>query len=91
MEQPKSPFSGVAWARYLRLMRGMALVTVLTVNTVLILFYRANGLVSVHFYVAVGIGMTVAMMLMAALMGLVFVSNASGHDASVDKRQDKDT
>ena len=37
---------------------------------------------SIHFYIATGLGVAAAMMLMAALMGLVFMSNGTGHDAS---------
>jgi len=76
-----------AWRRFRRLMAGMAGVTSLVVVVVLVGFYRANGLVSVHFYIAVGIGMFAAMMLLAALMALVFLSNATGHDAAVGEAE----
>ena len=41
---------------------------------------RELGFVSIHFYIATGLGVAFAMMLMGALMGLVFLSSGSGHD-----------
>jgi hypothetical protein len=49
----------------------------------MVLLYRSNGLVSIHFYIATGLGIGFAMLLMSALMGLVYLSNGTGHDASV--------
>ena len=73
-----------AWARYRRLMRFMFGVTVGVVAIALALLYKFNGAVSVHFYIAVALGIGFSMLLMSALMGLVFLSNGTGHDASVD-------
>jgi len=72
-----------AWARYRRLMRGMALFTVTTVCVVLTVLYLREGMVSIHFYIATALGVGVAMMLMSALMGLVFLSSGTGHDEAV--------
>jgi hypothetical protein len=44
------------------------------------LLYKEVGLVSVHFYIATALGISAAMLLMSALMGLVFLSSSSGHD-----------
>lgn len=73
-----------AWARYRRLMRFMLLVTVGTVSIAMALLYKFNGMVSVHFYIALALGMGFMMLLTSALMGLVFLSNGTGHDAAVD-------
>jgi hypothetical protein len=83
-----SPFSdtataAAAWARFRRIMRWMFLVTMTTVIGALTVLYKQEGMVSPHFYIAVAIGMSFAMLLMSALMGLVFLSNASGHDEEV--------
>lgn len=75
-----------AWDRYKRLMKGMFAVTVVTVIAVLSWLYYDNGMVSIHFFIAWALGIGVMMMLMAALMGLVFLSNGTGHDAAVDDR-----
>ncbi len=77
-----------AWARYRRLMRYMFGVTVLVVIVALSLLYREVGMVSVHFFIATALGIGFAMLLMSALMGLVFLSNGTGHDAAVDNNLD---
>jgi hypothetical protein len=77
-----------AWARYRRLMRGMFLFTVAVVIVALTMLYREMGMVSVHFFIATALGIGFAMLLMSALMGLAFLSNATGHDASVDNNAD---
>jgi hypothetical protein len=43
-------------------------------------------MVSVHFFIATALGVGFAMLLTAALMGLVFLSSGTGHDESVDDR-----
>ncbi len=75
--------SAHAWARYKRLMKGMAAFTLAVVVVALGAFYWFNGLVSVHFFIATALGIGFAMMLMAALMGLVFLSSGTGHDEAV--------
>ena len=92
---PKSPLddpenAAFAWARFRRLMRWMMLVTVTMVTIAMILLYRSNGLVSVHFYIATALGIGFAMLLMSALMGLVFLSAGTGHDdAIIDPLEDE--
>ncbi len=84
----RAPFSdtamaAAAWARFRRIMRWMLLVTMTTVIGALTVLYKQEGMVSPHFYIAVAIGVSFAMLLMSALMGLVFLSSASGHDEDV--------
>lgn len=77
----QNPATAVAaWARFRRLMRWMFLITLTTVIGAISVLYRQEGMVSVHFYIAVALGMALAMLLMAGLMGLVFVSAAAGMD-----------
>lgn len=79
-----------AWARYWRLMRLMFVITtVVTVVMLGLLFWR-NGLISIHFYIATGLGIIATMMLMAGLMGLVFMSSGTGHDEAIDDRLDRE-
>lgn len=85
---PHSPLDDLrtadfAWARYKWLMKLMGGVTLTVVVLSLVLLYRINGVVSIHFYIATGLGISVAMMLMAALMGLVFLSSGTGHDEAI--------
>jgi hypothetical protein len=82
---PQSPLdhpetAAFAWARYKRLMRFMFMVTVGAVAASFAALYHYNGLVSIHLYIAAGIGVGFSMLLMSALMGLVFLSSGSGHD-----------
>ena len=72
-----------AWARWKRLMRVMAVATAITVAAILGYLWVSGTAMSIHFYIATGLGVGAAMMLMSALMGLVFMSNGTGHDASV--------
>lgn len=75
-----------AWARYRWLMKLMFGMTSVTVVIALGFLYWRNGLVSIHLYIATALGITAAMMLMAALMGLVFLSSGTGHDEAIDDR-----
>lgn len=92
---PESPLddpgnAAHAWSRYKRLMRWMVFATVTVILVAFVLLYRSNGLVSVHFYIATGLGIGVAMLLMSALMGLVFLSSGTGHDnAIIDPLEDE--
>jgi hypothetical protein len=85
---PRSPLddprtAAFAWARYRRLMRWMLAVTVTMVVGAIVLLYRQHAMVSIHFYIATALGISLAMLLMSALMGLVFLSNGTGHDDSI--------
>jgi hypothetical protein len=92
---PRSPLddpdtAAFAWRRYKRLMRWMACVTLVVIVLAMILLYRSNGFVSIHFYIATALGIGFAMLLMSALMGLVFLSAGTGHDdAIVDPLDDE--
>lgn len=72
-----------AWTRYKRLMRWMVLVTLAVTALVLWYLHDGDSAVSIHFYIATGLGVFAAMMLTAGLMGLVFLSSGTGHDESV--------
>lgn len=92
---PRSPLddpdnAAFAWARYKRLMRFMLAVTLAVVALVLGYLYVTDSALSIHFYIATGLGVGAAMMLTAALMGLVFLSSGTGHDESVTDLMDDD-
>jgi hypothetical protein len=85
---PQSPlddprFAAFAWARYRRLMRWMTAITLAVIVGAVVLLYSTNAFVSIHFYIATALGIGFAMLLMAALMGLVFMSSGTGHDDSI--------
>lgn len=81
LDDPAS--AAFAFARWRRMMRLMGVATAITVAAILGYLYLSGAAMSVHFYIAVGLGVGASMMLMGALMGLVFLSNGTGHDASV--------
>ncbi|MEJ6595390.1 hypothetical protein [Parasphingorhabdus sp.] len=77
-------YASIAWARYWRLMRGMAMFTLVCVAVSLTILFYLHGWLSIHMYIATAGGVAFALMLMAALMGLVFLSSGTGHDESID-------
>ena len=75
-----------AWARYRRLMRTLLLFTIGIVVLAIALLYDGEDEASVHFYIAIALGIGFTMLLTGALMGLVFLSSGTGHDESIDDR-----
>ena len=85
---PKSPLddpenAAFAWARFRRIMRFMFALTLLVVGAAMVAIFWSEAEVSPHFFVAVALGIGMTMLLASALMGLVFLSNGSGHDESI--------
>jgi hypothetical protein len=75
--------AGDHWRRFRRL---MALMTVVAIGTAGFAVWRmqADGVpFHLHFIIAMGGGIVIALLLAGALMGLAFVSNRSGHDEAV--------
>tara|TARA_B100000749_G_scaffold259777_1_gene230767 strand:+ start:1293 stop:1622 length:330 start_codon:yes stop_codon:yes gene_type:complete len=79
-----------AWARYRRIMRFMFALTLLVVGAAMVAIFWSEAEVSPHFFVAVALGIGMTMLLASALMGLVFLSNGSGHDESIHNPLDDD-
>ncbi|MDT8280486.1 MAG: hypothetical protein RQ806_08075 [Erythrobacter sp.] len=75
-----------AWARYRQIMKWLMAATTLTVGIAIAILFAYNGMISLHFYIAVAMGISLTMLLGGALMGLVFLSNGTGHDESVDNK-----
>ena len=86
LDDPDS--AAFAWARFRRIMRLMAAITAVVVGASLAYLWMTVGDVPIHFYIATALGIGVSMMLMSALMGLVFMSNGTGHDDSVADQQE---
>ena len=72
-----------AWRRYKGLMIWKGFFTLAVLAIALGALYEMGALVSIHFVIATVLGIGFAMMLMAALMGLVFLSSGTGHDESI--------
>lgn len=74
--------AAVAWARYKALMTWMALAAFVAVLLALIYLKASGGPVPIHMAIATAAGVGLTVLLGTALMGLVFLSNNSGHDDS---------
>ena len=71
------------WRRFRRLMLLMTVVAFVTAG-IAVQQMLADGVpFHLHFVIAMGGGIIIALLLAGALMGLAFVSNRSGHDESV--------
>lgn len=71
------------WQRFRRLMLFMTVIAFATAG-VAVWQMRADGVpFHLHFVIAMGGGIIVALLLAGTLMGLAFVSNRSGHDDTV--------
>ncbi len=75
--------AALAWARWRRLMLLVTAVTALTIAAALAWFHAQDEPVSIHFYIALALGIGGTMMLGGALMGLAFLSSGTGHDNSI--------
>jgi hypothetical protein len=78
------------WRRFRRL---MAIMTVAAIVTAALAVWqmRADGVpFHLHFIIAMGGGIILALLLAGALMGLAFVSNRSGHDDSINRHDNFD-
>jgi uncharacterized protein (DUF2062 family) len=75
--------------RYRKMMRWMALASVLTV-VVALAFLKATGTpMPLHMVIATSLGVGLSVLLGTALMGLIFVSDAGGHDDAASGRSDR--
>jgi hypothetical protein len=72
--------AALAWARYRRMMKWMALVALVAVLLSLIYLKSFGDPVPVHMIVATIAGVGLTILVGTGLMGLVFLSSRSGHD-----------
>jgi len=61
----------------------MFALTLLVVGGAMVAIFWSEAEVSPHFFIAVALGIGMTMLLASALMGLVFLSNGTGHDESI--------
>lgn len=76
------PRRAAAWARYKSLMIWMGLAAAASALLALIYLKASGGPVPIHMAIATVAGVSLTVLLGTALMGLVFLSHASGHDDS---------
>lgn len=73
------------WRRFRRLMLLMTLVAFATAGLAVWRMIEDGVPMRLHFMIAMGGGIVVALLLAGTLMGLAFVSNCSGHDEAVSE------
>lgn len=76
-------YAAFAWARYRKLMLGMVGGSAIAVGLIITYLYLTVPYIPVLILVMIFIGLMFTLMLMAALMGLVFLSSGTGHDEAV--------
>lgn len=72
--------AALAWARYKRMMKWMALAAVLAVIAALLYLRSAGQPMPAQMIIATIAGVGLSVLLGTGLMGLVFLSSNSGHD-----------
>ncbi len=83
--------TAIAWARYKRLMRWMAIAAVTAVLLALIYLKSSGGPVPIHMLIATIAGVGLSVLLGTGLMGLAYFSNNSGHDDAAHRSTGNDT
>ncbi len=76
-------YARFAWGRFRRLILWMALASSLAAGAGLTALRLLIGPVPLHMGIATGLGTFFSVMLAATLMGLVFLSNGTGHDDTI--------
>jgi len=81
--------SAMAWRRYRRTMKWMLLAAALTVAAALAWLASSGEPMPIHMIIATTAGVGFTVLVGTGLMGLVFLSNSSGHDdeASGERRR----
>jgi O-antigen ligase len=77
-------YAAFAWGRFRRILKGMALVSLLTAGLAELILYHWLGGLNFVTASATFLGVFLTMMLAAALMGLMFLSSGSGHDERIE-------
>jgi O-antigen ligase len=88
MEQPDGlddpAYAAFAWGRFRRILWGMAFVAVLAAGLAEYWLWSQMGELHIVTAIATFLGVFFTIMMAAALMGLMFLSSGSGHDAQVE-------
>jgi uncharacterized membrane protein len=77
--------AAAAWKRYWAIMRWMALLSVVTILLSLVYLKRSGEPVPIQMVIATIAGVGLTMLVGTGLMGLLFVSNRSGHDDEANR------
>ena len=77
--------AAVAWARYKAMMKWMALAAVATALLSVVYLKSFGDPVPIHMVIATVAGVGLTVLVGTGLMGLVFLSNRSGHDEEANR------
>lgn len=75
--------------RFWRIMRWMALASLLVAVVAVALVANGSEGFHIHMLIATALGAGLSVLLAGALMSLIFLSSASGHDESAGRKRDK--
>ncbi len=88
MEQPDGlddpAYAAFAWGRFRRILWGMGAVAILAAAAAEYWLWAWMGELHIVTAIATFLGVFLTIMMAAALMGLMFLSSGSGHDAQVE-------
>jgi len=88
--QARDAAAAKAWADYRKMMSWMALAAIVTAGLSLAWLASQGTEMRLHLVIATIAGVGFSVLIGTALMGLVFLSNRSGHDADAAGRGDDD-
>ena len=83
-------YAPFAWRRFRRLLGWMAVLAAGAAGAAVALLWHLLGPLPIHMIIATVLGVGLSVLMAAALMGLIFLSSGSGHDAAVDRFTSKD-
>jgi hypothetical protein len=78
-----------AWVRYKKMMKWMLLAAALTVLAALAWLKSLGEPMPIHMVIATIAGVGLSVLVGTGLMGLVFLSNNSGHDDAAGRKHDQ--
>jgi hypothetical protein len=76
-----------AWVRYKKTMRWMTLIAVASALLAVLYLKLTGSPMRIHLVIATLAGVFLSVLLGTALMGLVFLSSAGGHDEAATRRE----
>ena len=90
MDAPHGPddpeYAAFAWARYRRILGWMAMAAAAAAILAILVLWHWLGWLNLTVITATALGVFFTILLGAMLMGLMFLSSGTGHDAQVEDR-----
>lgn len=88
--RPDYERAATAWARYKRTMRWMTLAAIVCVLLSLVYLKSFGDPVPIHMVIATAAGVGLTVLVGTGLMGLIFLSNRTGHDEEAHRGERND-